>query len=143
LEKWPAAIFRTSAALLPAKSVVFAGGAAGPTQVRQALIAVLVNWKNGLRPFFGHQLRYRRQKAWFLPAAQHGQRKSDKRLLQRWSIGKWPAAIFRTSAALPPAKSVVFAGGAAGPPQSGRLLWPPGGPVSRPGTMVASLAGTV
>jgi len=25
--------------------------------------------KTGLRPFFGHQLRYRRQKAGFLPAA--------------------------------------------------------------------------
>jgi hypothetical protein len=30
---------------------------------------LLVNWKNGLRPFFGHHSVDRRQKAWFLPAA--------------------------------------------------------------------------
>jgi iron complex outermembrane recepter protein len=34
-----------------------------------------------LRPFFGHQLRCHRQKAWFLPAAQRGQRQSDRLLV--------------------------------------------------------------
>src|SRR5687767_13618566 len=29
----------------------------------------LIHWKNRLRRFFGHQLRFRRQKAWFLPGA--------------------------------------------------------------------------
>ena len=29
--------------------------------------------KSRLRRFFGHQLRFRRQKAWFLPAAQQGE----------------------------------------------------------------------
>jgi hypothetical protein len=29
----------------------------------------LVDWKNGLRPFFGHYSVDCRQKAWFLPAA--------------------------------------------------------------------------
>jgi hypothetical protein len=57
-------------------------------------LTILVYWKNGLRPFFGHRLRCRRQKAWFLPAA-------PERAL---------GAVFRTSALLPPAKSVVFAG---------------------------------
>jgi hypothetical protein len=38
------------------------GGLHGPS-------VSILDWKNGLRPFFGHYFVDRRQKAWFLPAA--------------------------------------------------------------------------
>jgi hypothetical protein len=56
--------------------------------------------------FSGHYFVARRQKAWFLPAAHAGLYAA----LFPSLLEKWPAAIFRTLASLPPAKSVVFAG---------------------------------
>jgi hypothetical protein len=46
----------------------------------------LIDWKNGLRPFFGHDSVDRRQKAWFLPAApaEAGRMRKSDGLLVLW-----------------------------------------------------------
>jgi hypothetical protein len=53
---------------------------------------LLVDWKNGLWPFFGHYSVDRRQKAWFLPAAtaEDGRMRKSDGLLVDWKNGLWP-----------------------------------------------------